>query len=581
MSISTDHTQLQRPLYLLDYPQPLPSDATALVTMLLKDMQAALERVRELEAQSTQLEREVRTNRATMSKLKTEIRSLRTENNTLRSEVLNYTRELGQATREQRTRVYETEKKVDGLHMAQLRMKAECAESQRLLDECQKELAKSGGNGRPQGPDRKERYTKLEATGLELRAAQLEVKERDLELMRLNSELERQAPLAANISDSRLADQVNHIHERAEQLERENKEVRKQFAKEKDELHKRWAQTENKRAQLADNNNNKKKEVGGDFERIKGIVQRLRDSHPSTRSLPDELQNELEGLPRNSSNGLPNNIDDGEIERLRTEHGNTKSLYAQIRDQLQELLKSGNADLHYLREQSRKSENKLRTDMEEEHEQLQKRISKLAEFEVIAQQHESTLRECQRLVEQYSKVDQSLCEALREVSESCSRISRLEHKVSDLTQHLSDHKMLSEQNTNELKSRRRTLDAYKSDMETMQQARETTKREAEGLKAELSQLTRLRDALEMAKDEYKVQLVKSLKENEAHRGLTAHLMAERDVLRAQVKARFHLNQQLEQQLQGVEHRDGPLWRTSGSLSAHSSRFFAQSNLNAT
>ncbi|KAI9500846.1 hypothetical protein BX070DRAFT_237422 [Coemansia spiralis] len=490
--------------------------------MLLKDMQAALERVRELEAQSTQLEREVRTNRATMSKLKTEIRSLRTENNTLRSEVLNYTRELGQATREQRTRVYETEKKVDGLHMAQLRMKAECAESQRLLDECQKELAKSGGNGRPQGPDRKERY-----------------------------------------------------------LERENKEVRKQFAKEKDELHKRWAQTENKRAQLADNNNNKKKEVGGDFERIKGIVQRLRDSHPSTRSLPDELQNELEGLPRNSSNGLPNNIDDGEIERLRTEHGNTKSLYAQIRDQLQELLKSGNADLHYLREQSRKSENKLRTDMEEEHEQLQKRISKLAEFEVIAQQHESTLRECQRLVEQYSKVDQSLCEALREVSESCSRISRLEHKVSDLTQHLSDHKMLSEQNTNELKSRRRTLDAYKSDMETMQQARETTKREAEGLKAELSQLTRLRDALEMAKDEYKVQLVKSLKENEAHRGLTAHLMAERDVLRAQVKARFHLNQRLEQQLQGVEHRDGPLWRTSGSLSAHSSRFFAQSNLNAT
>ncbi|KAJ1987865.1 hypothetical protein GGI25_004178 [Coemansia spiralis] len=688
MSISTDHTRLQRQLYLLGYPQPLPSNATVLVSMLLKDMQAALGRVKELEAQSTQLERDDRTSRATMSKLKTEIHSLRTENNTLRSEVLNYTRELDQAGREQRTRVYETEKKVDDLRMAQLRMKAECAESQRLLDECQKKLAESVAMADPRGRiaritmseplelsskhielfekkstvdlvDLSSRRihaledevsyleTKLEATGSELRAAQLEVKERDLELIRLNNELEQQVPTAADIPGSRLSDQVNYLHERAEQLERENKEMREQFTREKDELHKRWVQTENERAQLADNNNSYKHEASGDFERIREIVQRLRDSHPSTRPLADELQNELERLPRNSSNSLPNDADDGEMERLRTEHANIKSLYAQTRDQLQELLKSGNADLHRVREQSREAENKLRTDMEqsiaetnanakelqneidlkdkqikaleqqlkrqlkelddsdrqhrEERERLQKRVGKLVEFEVIAQQHDSTLRECQRLVEQHNKVDQSLREALREVSESRSKISRLEHKVSDLTRRLSDHKMLNKQNSNELKSCRKTLDAYKRDTETMQQARETAKRDTERLKAELNQLARLRDAVEMAKDEYKAQLAKSLKENEAHRGLAAHLMAERDALRAQVKAQFHLNQRLEQRLQVVEHRTGPLWqapdsivlnelpslsadsgrRISGSSSAHSSRSFTRSDSNST
>ncbi|KAJ1988044.1 hypothetical protein GGI26_005783 [Coemansia sp. RSA 1358] len=688
MIMAINHTQLQRQLYLLGYPQPLPNGATVLVSMLLKDMQAALDRVKELEAQSTQLEREDRTNRATMSKLKTEIHSLRMENNTLRSEVLNCTRELDQVRREQRTQVYEMEKKVDDLRMAQLRMKAECAESQRLFSECQKKLAESVAVADPRGRiaritmseplklslnhiesfekkstvdlvDLSSRRihaledevsyleTKLETMESELRAAQLEVKERDLELMRLNNELEQQVPTAADIPGSRLTDQVNYLHECAEQLERENKEIHEQFTREKDELHKRWVQTENERAQLADNNNNYKQEASGGFERIREIVQRLKNSYPGTRSLADELQNELQRLPHNSSNSLSNNTDDGEMERLRTEHANIKSLYAQTRDQLQELLKAGNADLHYVREQSRESENKLRTDMEqsvaemnanveelqsevdvkdarikdleqqlkrrqkalddsdrqhgEERERLQKRIGKLAEFEVIAQQHDSTLRECQRLVEQHNKVDQSLREALREVSESRSKISRLDHRVSGLTRHLSDHKMLNKQNTSELKSCRRALDAYKRDMETMQQARETAKRDTERLRAELSQLVRLRDAMEMAKDEYKAQLAKSLKENEAHRGLAAHLMAERDALRVQVKAQFHLNQRLEQRLQAVERRDSPSMRISdstifnelpslladsgrrisGSSSAHSSRSFAQSDPNST
>ncbi|KAJ1801499.1 hypothetical protein LPJ59_000219 [Coemansia sp. RSA 2399] len=514
--ISTDPGQIQRQLYLLGYSVPLPTDGAPLVAMLLKDMQAALDRVKELEEANTKLEREDRTARASNARSKTELHALRTENNSLRAEVLNYTRDVDRIEREAREKEYTQGKRLDDLRMANLQVKAELAETQRKLGECQKRveeqmsakdprgriariamsstLSPSMFNNRRASPDlppqaiidlvdlssrrisaleKEVEYleTKLQSSTAELRSAQMEVKERDLELLRVNAEYEKRGP--DDIGQNSLGDQVDYLHERVEALERENRDLRTQSTKERDDLHKRWIETENERVRLA----------------TEAATAKATSPEPERSS---------------SSNST-------ELERLRTECANIKSLYSQTRDQLQELL----------RRTSRSSPD--------------------------SQQPSSDL------VDQLRKLDSSLKHAVDEVGEWRAKADDREHTIGDLMRQTSEYKMQHEQSSGELRACRMTLDGYSKDLDTLREAQANSQREADRLGDELAQAVRLRQAIEMSKDDYKRQLSKALGESEGHRSLVAHLQAEREALRVQVKAQFHLSQRLEQRLASLEN----------------------------
>ncbi|KAJ2551356.1 hypothetical protein EV175_003721 [Coemansia sp. RSA 1933] len=532
--ISTDPSQIQRQLYLLGYSLPLPSDGAPLVAMLLKDMQAALDRVKELEEANTKLEREDRTARASSARTKNELHALRTENNSLRAEVLNYTRDVDRIDREAREKEYAQGKRLDDLRMANLQIKAELAETQRKLGECQKRveeqmsakdprgriariamsstLSPSAFNRRGGSPAEHTRpqaivdlvdlssrrisalekeieflESKLQASTAELRSAQMEVKERDLELLRVNAEYEKRGP--DDLGRNSLGDQVDYLHERVEALERENSELRTQSTKERDELHKRWVDTENERVRL--------------------VTAAAAASSSSPPVVPLHVVQTQTPPPGDSP----------ELERLRTECANIKSLYSQTRDQLQELLR--------------------RTRQSSSPEDSQK------------QSPDTTLSS--DLVSQLRKLDASLKHAVDEVSEWRAKADDREHTISDLTRQASEFKMQHEQSSSELRACRMTLDGYTKDLDTLREAQANSQREADRLGDELGQAVRLRQAIEMSKDDYKRQLSKALGESEGHRSLVAHLQAERDALRVQVKAQFHLSQRLEQRLATLEN----------------------------
>ncbi|KAJ1726752.1 hypothetical protein LPJ61_004984, partial [Coemansia biformis] len=416
MSIAANHAQLQRQLYLLGYSQPLPEDGVVLVSTLLKDMQASLDRVKELEENSTRLEREERTSRAGSERLRGELHALRTENNQMRTEVLNYTRELDKIRREAREEAYKSAKSLDDQRLENLRLRAESAENRRLFDECQKRLEERvadldpGGrisrivinrpakpasfergpaSGLPQPPpaivdlvDLSSRRisaleeeigmleSKLRTTGAELSAAQRESKERDLEILRLNSAFEERGGRSDGHGDggrdyygadpvARLSDQVDYLHERAESLEKECQEQRDQFQKEKDELHRRWVQTENERVRLAE----RARDVGG----AASDSDKERDGSQTRRQ-----QQQLSAVSEPLSPAQT-----GELERLRTECSNIKSLYAQTRDQLQELLRTGSADTRRAREQASETEAGLRSELQDARQTSDATISRL------------------------------------------------------------------------------------------------------------------------------------------------------------------------------------------------------------
>ncbi|KAJ2680328.1 hypothetical protein GGH99_005424 [Coemansia sp. RSA 1285] len=531
--ISSEAGQIQRQLYLLGYSLPLPTDGAPLVAMLLKDMQAALDRVKELEDANVKLEREDRTSRAAGAKSKAEQHALRTENNSLRAEVLNYTRELDRIDRDAREKEYAQSKRLDDLRMANLQAKAELAETQRRLGECQKRAEELVSAKDPRGriariamssalsgassarhqrgsPDRPPQAivdlvdlssrrigalekeieyleTKLQSTAGELRSAQMEVKERDLELLRVNAEYEKRGPDAALLGQGSLNDQVDYLHERVEALERENREVRAQSAKERDDLHRRWINTENERVRLATE------------------AEAAAASHtqaPAPAPAPAK-----EAAPAPSASPSPSKS--AEMDRLRTECANIKSLYSQTRDQLQELLRQ-------------------------------------------ARKPSPTQNGSGDLVSQLRKLDASLKQAVDEVSEWRAKADDQEHRISDLTRQTNEYRLQHDQSSAELRACRLTLDGYANDLETLRGAQTNSQREADRLGDELAQAVRLRQAVELSKDDYKRQLTRALGESEGHRSLVAHLQAERDALRVQVNAQFHLSQRLEQRLAALE-----------------------------
>ncbi|KAJ2469782.1 hypothetical protein GGI02_003312 [Coemansia sp. RSA 2322] len=596
MSIADDHALLQRQLYLLGYSHALPADGVGLVSTLLRDLQAALDRVKELETTNTRLEREERTSRAGLEKSKGELHALRTDNNSLRAQVLSNSREADRLRRDARADTYELGKVADDLRMTNLQLKAEHAETQRALDDCKRRLearlndqdpggriARMTTNGKPPPSmtdiahstrvqpaiidlvDLSSRRIaaleheidhleeKLAACSSDLKATNMDVKERDLELLRLRAEYDRigaaNAPstgVAQNDSNevSRLTDQIDYLHDRAEALERENKEQRDQFAREKDALHGRLIAAENDRVS-------------------------------SAISLP--------------THAAPANTD--EAERLRTECANIKSLYAQTRDQLQELLRSGNAEARQAQEQARLAEkNSLAAvrDLPELRDIAAARAKQIAGLERKLQESESTksaeitrlsdqlaqanraqagaeqslkrvetlrsesVAEFQQLVDQHRSVSRSLKQAVAEVAEWRAKADDREHRLNELSRRADEYKMLYRQHSSELRACKRTLDAYTSDLATLRETQANAQREAETLAAELEQAVRLRRAVEMSKDEYKAGLAKALAESDAHRSLIEHLQAERSALRVQVKAQFHLTQRLEQRLESLD-----------------------------
>ncbi|KAJ2698515.1 hypothetical protein H4218_003245 [Coemansia sp. IMI 209128] len=684
MSISTDHTQLQRQLYLLGYSHTLPSDGVVLVSTLLKDLQASLDRVKELEATSIKLEREERTTRLGHDKAKTELHALRTENNSLRAEVLNHSREADRLRRESRADQYRLSKTADDLRMANLQLKAENAELTRVLGDglrrCETRLTELDPRGKiarvavnraidvsrfattrsahvqPAIVDLVDLSSRrigaleheiehlegrLAARDGELKAALMDVKERDLELLRVNSEFERMAPSRDDESNQvpRLNDQVEYLHERAEALEQEAKDQREQFAREKEDLHNRWVAAENERVAASDSSSWRTALM-----RIRDSAAQLARSGASNAAdrLRDECQRLLDSGPGSLSRdhgspspqtGSPSLSADVDVERLRTELANIKSLYAQTRDQLQELLRSGNAESREAIEKARQAEaasqkalrdlqkqlegvseyrdvaearakeisrledrlrkaeaehraelnthlaeiGRLSTELKQSSESLQKANSSVGERQ---SQHEGLLAEYQQLVEQHRKLDKSLKQAVGEVGEWRAKADEREHRTSELARRADEYKLLYRQNSSELNTCKKTLEAFTSDLNTLREAHANDQREVERLGGELEQALRMRQAVEMSKDEYKAGLAKALSENEAHRSLVAHLQAERSALRVQVKAQFHLSQRLEQRLEALDpsHADvtlaHPLPLSRSSSAAHSSRSFS-------
>ncbi|KAJ2709963.1 hypothetical protein H4R19_003983 [Coemansia spiralis] len=610
MSISTSHAQLQRQLYLLGYAQPLPEEGVVLVGTLLRDMQAALDRVKELEDSSTRLEREERMSRAGSERLRGELHALRTENNRMRTEVLGYTRDLDKIRREARDEAYRAAKDLDDMRLENMRVRAEAAETRRRLDECQKRLEERisdldpGGRiprivtNRPARPVSFERTgapaptpaaivdlvdlssrritaleeeiggleSRLRTAGGELSAAQLECKERDLEILRLNCAYEERTgggKAAGGGSEmygadpvARLTDQVDYLHERAEALEKECQAQRDQFQKEKDELHRRWVQTENDRVRLAE---------------------QLGDTSSAVRT-------------GTSPEPLPASGSSGELERLRTECSNIKSLYAQTRDQLQEVLRTGSTDTRQARDElsdarrkverleARVAELQTAADNSAAHQalaqsrerqatKLEKRLSKLGPQLTAAQdearraaqtaserqkQYDGAMGEYRQLVEQHEKLDRSLKQAVADVAEWRAKVDERDHKLSDAARRLDEYRLQHKQDTAELRSARRALESCSGDLATLRDAHDSAQRDAARLRDELGQTTKLRTAVEMAKDDYKRQLIKALAETETHRALAGHLQAERRALRVQVRAQFHLSQRLEQRLEALD-----------------------------
>ncbi|KAJ2097221.1 hypothetical protein GGI16_004624 [Coemansia sp. S142-1] len=682
MRISTDHTQLQRQLYLLGYSHALPSDGVVLVSTLLKDLQSSLDRVKELEASTIRLERDERTTRLGHEKAKSELHALRTENNSLRAEVLGHSREADRLRRESRADQYRLNKVADDLRMSNLQLKAESAELSRSLGDCQRRCEARLSELDPRGKiprmtvsrpldlarlqvqkhqvqpaivdlvDLSSRRIsaleqeithledKLSACGAELKAAQMEVKERDLELMRMNSEYERMNPIRDSDESQvpRLTDQVDILHERAEALEREARDQREQFAKEKDDLHRRWVTAENDRLAAAST---------GDTWWRQALI-RVRDSaanmarsstNNAAERLRDECQRILDSQPNNPSNNQAKSYSppqspqsDVDVDRLRTECANIKSLYAQTRDQLQEILRSGNAESREAVEKARQAEAASQGAVRELQKQLDnmpqyrelsesraKEISRLEErlhkaesdhraelsarsaeisrlSEQLAQsseslrranstagdrktEHEELLAEYQQLVEQHRKLDKSLKQAVGEVGEWRAKADEREHRTSELARRADEYKLLYRQNSSELNTCKKTLEAFTSDLDSLREAHANDQREVERLGGELEQALRMRQAVEMSKDEYKAGLAKALAENEAHRSLVSHLQAERSALRVQVKAQFHLSQRLEQRLESLDPTGDvtlahPLPVSRSSSAAHSSRSFS-------
>ncbi|KAJ2781722.1 hypothetical protein GGI15_003141 [Coemansia interrupta] len=626
MSISSEHPQLQRQLYLLGYSQPLPVEASELVSVLLRDMQTALDRVKELEKEHTRLERDERVGRAAVEKSRGELHVLRTENNSLRSEILTLTREADKIRHEARGETYKWNKTIDDLRMSNLCLRAEGAESARKLDECQKRLEEliSQKDPIPRLPrlsvsrpldesllrstrvnvkmppapvidlvDLSSRRitaleeeidileSKLSQAKAEMKASEMDVKDRDLEIIRLNAQIEKSKPQrSAAIGDDstekeRLEDQMEYMHEQNEALERQVKEQKEQFAREKDELHRRWVAAENERVRLSEQH-------------------QIPSAKPATPPLSAPSS-----APPHMQAQSP------ELERLRSECANIKSLYAQTRDQLQELLKSGNAENRRLQQEAQNTESTLRQELdqlrnsssaetarlrasldkmpeyqrlaesrEKQIQQLEQRLHSLSEsLESTRQAHakesdrlqqklrdaqqrqgqiDTTLEEYKQLVEQHKKLDRSLKQAVGEVAEWRAKYDERDHKLSDLTRKVDEYRMSYKQSSSELRTCKRTLDAYGNDLASLREANEHLQRENERMRQEIEQLGRLKQAIEMSKDDYKRQLAKALSENEKHRSLVAHLQGERASLRVQVKAQFHLNQRLEQRLESVD-----------------------------
>ncbi|KAJ2777487.1 hypothetical protein H4R18_005131 [Coemansia javaensis] len=625
--------QLQRQLYLLGYSQALPEGGAALVGTLLRDMQAALDRVKELEESSTRLEREERTSRAGCERLRGELHALRTDNNRMRAEVLGYTRELDGMRRAARDEAYAAAKAVDDVRMENLRLKAEAAEGRRRLGECRARLEERVAARDPAGripriavnrpvppaaalrqalhrPEQppaivdlvdlssrritalEEEIEQLEAqlrtATSELSAARLEVRERDLEIQRLNADSDERAGASAGAATAgadpvaRLNDQVDYLHERAEALERECQEQRVQFQREKDELHRRWVQTENERVRLAER----------------------ASAEPPPPPPPPPPQQQQPGSPPSSVSSMP--LPATEAERLRAECANIKSLYAQTRDQLQELLKASSSTEAALRKEladARQSSaetiarlerrvaelqtaadgatanRELAQSRTEQVARLEERLSaaedaraqeagrlgaQLAAAQQDAAAHKQRYSaahdEHQQLVAQHQRLSQSLKQAVADVAEWRAKADKHAHRAGDLARRLDEFRMLHTQDQTELRAARRTLDKFTSDLASLRDAHEAAQRDAARLRDELAQMTRLRQAVEMSKDDYKRQLVKALDEGEAHRALVAQLQAERRGLRVQVRAQLHLSQRLEQRLEALDpgYADEPL-----------------------
>lgn len=661
MSIASDHSQLQRQLYLLGYSHTLPEEGVNLVGTLLKDMQAALDRVKELEQINLRLEREERTSRAGGDKYRTELLALRKDNNGLRTELLNHTREVEKIRRESRTQSYQWSKQLDDLKMANLQIKAEGAENLRMLDECQKKLEAKLADQDPVGRVPRIKMTtqqvdtsrfqrpanqlpepqpaiidlvdlstrrihaleeevstldsKIQATTAELKATQMEVKERDLEIMRLQTECDKMGggSHTDNGTDqvTRLNDQIDYLHERAETLEREAKENSEQFAREKEELRRRLMGAENERVRLSDDVDDAPlpDEWRQPLQRIRELAVQLAQTSSTNRERVKAIQDQLNGeLQRMQTTDTPvgdNNNSSMDLERLRAECANIKSLYSQTRDQLQELLKSGNTEAKQSQEQAKKTEEALQTKLDtltsqlnkmpdykelaktrqQQIERLEKEVSaihrdqnetlaaqakeatqlskKLKQAQAALEQsqksassrqsqYDGTLAEYQQLIEQHKKLDRSLKQAVSEVSQWRSKVSDREHRLGEVSRRLDEYRLAHKQTGAELRACRKTLESYNNDLATLRDAHDNDQREVERAREELQQAIRLKRAIEMAKDDYKRQLAKALRENDSHRSLVSHLQAERSALRVQVKAQFHLSQRLEQRLESLD-----------------------------
>ncbi|KAJ1961569.1 hypothetical protein GGI12_003182, partial [Dipsacomyces acuminosporus] len=595
-------------------------------------------------------------------------------NNKFRMDILNYAKELDTIRREAKEDAYRLHKELDDLKLVNLKLKAEHGSTLKQLDNAKlrlEEVAKgeslgkvssrissplqpsSGAFGRQ--PDRVPQAkielvdlssrriaaleeevsfmeSKLDSIASQLRQRELEVEERNLEIARLNAQIDQNS--AGNVTGSdpieRLNDQVDYLQEKVEALEKENAEQRQRLAKEKEELHNRWINTENERVKLDE----QVKELS--FAISKQQPQKQPgDSAASSDQLPSPRS-----LSASSGAAARKLLDISEVEQLRTENTNIKSLYNQTREQLQDLLRSGNAELKQAQKQATETQQRLQeevdkhkdtiTTLEAEVGSLKDQMDKTPEYQILAKEREKQISRLERkiaklsntleneqqsnrqtvgdltrqmedirsellhkgdiftdkesqynqllqeyngLIEQHRKLDRNLKQAVQEVSEWRAKSDEKDYRLSDLTRKVDEYRLQHKQSSSELRALKRTLDNYTRDLNTLRDSHSNDQREIGRLYEELEQLGKLKKAIEMSKDDYKRQLAKSLDESDSHRSLISHLQSERNALRVQVKAQFHLSQRLEQRLEFLDPNysaSDQTLRASGTRSSLSS-----------
>ncbi|KAJ1679055.1 hypothetical protein EV182_002816, partial [Spiromyces aspiralis] len=328
------YEQTRGRLLQLGYTDTFPEPALPLVQTLLSDLQAAVTKLKSLNSENERVMREDRTLRTENQIHKAKLRNLQQDNNSLRAEVLQATRQAEQSKRETGVKLRQMEAKIAEYQLQVIQLNSEknkalnrCDEERRRIDVKLREIYRGQG-GRvvakvsselgerllePTVMPRPESYVvnlidlnerrimalekeidlleqKNQDISDQLESAQYQIEARDLEIQRLNVEVNnlREARTRPSVRhgserEQRLEDQIDYLQEYNTSLEEKLRQQEAGFEAQKSEL--KWQVTAIKQQNLE-------------------LAQQLRDTEQRLKKQTETLEQ-----VRNLSTPVPSAID--------------------------------------------------------------------------------------------------------------------------------------------------------------------------------------------------------------------------------------------------------------------------------